>query len=100
MTADLQIESQTLIEKEDGCLRVWEAPQSNKRYVIGADVAEGLDKGDFSCADVLDEDGDQVAQWHGKIAPDHFGDLLVCLGYACTAEPLWASSETTTDSPP
>ena len=80
MTADLQIESQTLIEKEDGCLRVWEAPQSNKRYVIGADVAEGLDKGDFSCADVLDENGDQVAQWHGKISPDHFGDLLYALG--------------------
>jgi hypothetical protein len=80
MRADLQIESQTLIEKADGCLRVWDLPQSSSRYVIGVDVAEGLEKGDFSCADVLDQDGNQVAQWHGKIAPDHFGDLLYALG--------------------
>jgi hypothetical protein len=78
--ADININTAELIEKQDGCLKVWDLPKTNRRYVIGADVAEGLEKGDFSCADVLDEDGNQVAQWHGKISPDHFGDLLYALG--------------------
>jgi hypothetical protein len=58
-------------------LRVWDDPKPGARYVIGADVAEGLEHGDYSCADVLDAvTGYQVAQWHGHISPDLFGDVL------------------------
>lgn len=66
---------------ETGALRVWDEPVSGKRYVIGADVAEGLAHGDFSCAQVLSvPDGLQVAEWHGHVDPDRFGDILVSLG--------------------
>lgn len=66
---------------DSGSLRVWDDPVPGKRYVIGADVAEGLAHGDYSCADVLDAvTGYQVAQWHGHIAPDLFGDILFHIG--------------------
>ena len=66
---------------KEGELRVWEASKPGARYVIGADVAEGLEQGDFSCADVLKlPGGEQVAQWHGKCSPDVFGLILVELG--------------------
>jgi hypothetical protein len=63
-----------------GELSVWEMPKPDRVYVIGADVAEGLAHGDYSCADVLDKDGRQVAQWHGHCAPDVFGLILNALG--------------------
>lgn len=70
-----------ITKRNDGELRVWEDPKPGVRYVIGADVAEGLDHGDYSCADVLSvPDGRQVAQWHGHIDPDRFGAVLAGLG--------------------
>ena len=64
-----------------GLVKIWEAPKPGCKYVIGADVAEGLAKGDFTCADVFKLPyGQQVAQIHGKIDPDTFGDLLNHLG--------------------
>ena len=66
---------------ETGALRVWDDPVPGKRYVIGADVAEGLIHGDYSCAQVLTvPDSLQVAEWHGHVDPDRFGDILVSLG--------------------
>jgi hypothetical protein len=66
---------------ESGSLRVWDDPVIGKRYVIGCDVAEGLIHGDYSCAQVLTvPDGVQVAEWHGHVDPDRFGDILVSLG--------------------
>jgi hypothetical protein len=60
-----------------GRLKVWEKPKAGCKYVIGADIAEGLITGDFTCADVLKLPyGQQVAQIHGKIDPDTFGDIL------------------------
>ncbi len=68
-------------EAAEGDLRVWSEPKPNERYVIGADVAEGLVHGDYSCADVLlCPSGRQVAQWHGHIGPDRFADVLAALG--------------------
>jgi hypothetical protein len=70
-----------LVERGDGPLKIWDMPESGRKYAIGADVAEGLLHGDYSSADVLRDDGAQVAQWHGHIDPDKFGDVLVALGY-------------------
>lgn len=68
-----------------GRLRVWEEPKVGEHYVIAADVAEGLESGDFSCADVVNHrTGQQVAQWHGNLDADNvfeFGDILASLGY-------------------
>lgn len=51
------------------------------QYVIGADVAEGLEIGDFSCAQVLSKKtAEQVAVWHGKCSPEEFASILYELG--------------------
>lgn len=62
-------------------LRVWEKPNPAHRYVIGGDVAEGLDHGDYSCAQVLNvHTGGQDACWHGHIPADEFADVLADMG--------------------
>jgi hypothetical protein len=70
------------LNDEGGALRVWEEPQPKAVYVVGADVAEGLEYGDFSSAHVLDARTHRlVAHWHGHIDPDLFGaDVLRLLG--------------------
>ena len=67
----------------DGPLRVWEMPQLNTKYVIGADVAEGLEHGDYSSAHVINvRTGKVAAVWHGHVAPDLFGsEVLWHLGW-------------------
>ena len=63
-----------------GYLEIWDVPQPGHRYVVGADVAEGLEHGDYSCAVVIDRDtGRQVAEWWGHIDPDLFGEQCVYL---------------------
>lgn len=65
------------VDHPEGYLRVWKEPHPDHRYVIGADVAEGLEKGDYSAAEVIDRDEwCQVAEWHGHMDPDLFGDEL------------------------
>lgn len=56
---------------------VWQEPIATKNYVLGADVAEGLDWGDYSSAHVIDvETGRLVAAWHGHIPADLFGEEI------------------------
>jgi hypothetical protein len=75
------LENDKWIERIDGELSVWSMPKQGYRYVISADVAEGRSGGDFSCADVREVvTGNQVAQWHGHIAPDLFANVLCSLG--------------------
>lgn len=60
-----------------GWLTVFAHPQSGRKYAVGGDVAEGLEKGDFSCGQVIDrETFEQVAIWHGHIDPDLLGSEL------------------------
>lgn len=81
MRAEVNLASGKLDPADQGRLRVWEKPKAGKRYVIGADVAEGLEHGDFSCADILEiPSGKQVAQWHGHIDPDMYGEVLYRMG--------------------
>jgi hypothetical protein len=62
-------------------LLVWQHPQEGRGYVIGADVGEGLEDGDASCAVVLErESGAQVAELHGRVPPERFAHLLAALG--------------------
>jgi hypothetical protein len=76
----------------DGPLCIWEMPQRRKyedgvlvpvRYVIGADVAEGLEYGDFSSAHVINTaTGKVAAKWRGHVDPDLFGsEILWYLGH-------------------
>ena len=62
--------------------RQWEPPRLDYQYVIGADVAEGLEHGDYSCAQVLClQTNEQVAQWHGHIDPDLFANEIASLAW-------------------
>lgn len=52
-------------------LKVYQAPQTGRRYVVGADCAEGLPTSDDSATDVVDATtGEQVATFAGKISPE------------------------------
>lgn len=76
------IKSCDLVEHENGALRIWIPPEKDDAYVIGADVAEGLEHGDFSVADVLSTKRNKlVASWHGHIDADLFGEEIAKLGY-------------------
>jgi hypothetical protein len=69
------------MEKTDkGRLKIWEKPKDNKFYAIGADIAEGIEGGDYSAAFVIDTEGNQVASWFGHCDPDIFGDILCRIG--------------------
>lgn len=66
----------------DGYLDVWEPPQTGEAYVIGGDVAEGLERGDYSVLQVLRRsDLAQVARWRGHMDPDQFGREAAALAH-------------------
>lgn len=61
--------------------RVYEPPQMGVRYVIGADVAEGLETGDADAAHVLRMDtGACVAVLHGRWPTSVYAAKLYTLG--------------------
>lgn len=72
-----------LIVVEGGSLLVWEPPQKHKTYCIGADIAEGLEHGDFTVAWILEvQTGHPVAVYRAHIDPDIFGEkILPAIGW-------------------
>jgi hypothetical protein len=68
------------VDDVKGYISIWKKPEKGVHYAVGADVAEGLIDGDFSCGIVGDDHFDVVAMWHGHIDPDLFGLELVKLG--------------------
>lgn len=74
-----------ILSKENGALKIWQRPIVGRKYVIGADVAEGQDAGndqmDYDDAVVLDwQTGMQVAALHGQWPLDRYASLLDSLG--------------------
>lgn len=64
-----------------GELEVWQTPQPDRRYILAADVAEGLPEGDYSVGEVLDEEtGEQVAELRGHWEDHIFGRMLDAVG--------------------
>jgi len=58
-------------------LRVYKKPIDHNLYVVGADVAEGIDGGDYSVATIWDRSsGEEVAMYRGHCSADVFGELL------------------------
>jgi len=64
-------------------LTVWTPPKKHKTYVIGADCAQGLKRGDWSVAIVFDRhDGttlEEVATLRCKVPAPSFGEMLCLL---------------------
>lgn len=69
--------TQPFLSMYPGLLKIFATPIKGKKYMIGADVSEGLEIGDASSAKILDEDLNEVGLFHGKLDPDHFGEVLV-----------------------
>jgi hypothetical protein len=68
-------------EHSDGKLKVWELPSEFKSYVIGGDTAEGLEDGDNSTLEVIDNQSlKTVAKFSGKIHPDEYVKIAFALG--------------------
>lgn len=66
---------------EDGFVWIWEWPDANDSYVIGADVAEGLEHGDYSSAKVLSRQTMRVvAKIRVHLDPDVFAEQLEGMG--------------------
>lgn len=62
-------------------LLVWRPPEAGERYVIGADIGEGIEGRDASCAFVMERKTcEQVAELHGWVTPERFAHLVDALG--------------------
>lgn len=80
----------------ENMLLVWELPDPDEDYAIGADVAEGLEHGDRSSLDVIKRStGEQVAHWYGHLDAELFAMLLNHVGrmYGTTDEPAFIGPE-------
>jgi len=65
---------------DKGDLYIYDDVRQGRNYVIGADVAEGLENGDYTVAVVLGYDKQVKALYRGHIEPDEFANLLKKLG--------------------
>ena len=81
-TADFkgEIRGGKISDRSYGPYQEWYPPLGDDNYAIGVDVAEGLAYGDYSCAQVLDSQGRQVACWHGHIDPWEWGNVVSQIG--------------------
>jgi len=67
-------------ETQEGSLSVWTAPQKDKKYIVGADVALGV-KGDYSVATVINQDREICAIYRSnRIDPVSYGKMIFYLG--------------------
>ena len=79
----------TFVPRQRGELVIYRKPSEQKEYVVGGDVAEGIDAADgfgkadpdYCFAQVLDRDtGEQVARMRARFTPGEFGRQLYLLG--------------------
>lgn len=65
-----------LVIQDSGTV-IFKQPEKDTLYVLGADVAEGVDGGDYSVFTILNRTtGEEVAFYRAHIAPDKFADEI------------------------
>jgi hypothetical protein len=65
------------VKKQEDGLVIYKPPEEGHQYCAGADVAEGVQGGDYSVMVIFDrKTGEEVAMWRGHIAADRFGAKL------------------------
>ena len=68
-------------EIESGPLTIFRPPEPGKHYIIASDVAQNVQDGDFTTAEVFEyHESEQVAEWRGRIYPDEWAEKLFALG--------------------
>lgn len=77
----LALEGEDFVEHMRGELTTYRKHDPGEQYIIGADVAMGVSRGDYSVAQVLDSKKRQVATWRGQVHPDYFAEVLRALGF-------------------
>jgi len=81
LVGEFNAEAETFRAVKDGPFRVWETPEPKASYVIGVDIAEGLEHGDRSVAVVLRADtGECAAIYTCRVAPWEFAQIVGGLG--------------------
>lgn len=81
------VEPEETSQFDGGTLKTWEGPDESQLYVIGVDLAEGVDGGDYTYITVHKRERfEQVACWHGSCSPESaariaFG-IAIRYGYA------------------
>jgi len=79
LRGDMDLED-NITENPKGYIKFFRKYKPDGQYIIIADVAEGLEHGDYSCGKVIDLiTWEQVAEWHGHIEHNEFGTELVKL---------------------
>ena len=68
------------VKDDHGPYKIFKRPKNGKAYAIGADVAEGLESGDYSTQFVIGKDFEQMASYHNHVHPDLFGAEMIHLG--------------------
>lgn len=67
--------------RTDAHITIWEEPEPDHYYYIGADAASGKDEGDFAAAAVYDgSTGNQVGEYQKRAGVHEFADDLDKLG--------------------
>jgi len=59
----------------NGTLRIFNRPDKNKEYFIGADISTGRSR-DYSSFTIMDRDGDEAAVFKGKIPVNKMADIM------------------------
>lgn len=78
---ELHVSTGVMLDNPKGELKIFKKKEKYGQYLLVADVAEGLDKHDYSVLKVFErETWDQVAEWHGHIEPTELGTIMVYLG--------------------
>jgi hypothetical protein len=85
---------------DGGSLAVWEFPKPKLVYVVGADVSEGLDHGDYSCAVVIDATTAVVASTTPTWTPTCSGPTSSTRLAVVQHRAVWWSPTTTVACPP
>ena len=78
--SEWDVSSKMFDEHKEGNLFIWDYPQWEEPYVIGADVSLGVGQ-DYSCAVVLNKKYEVCALYRSnRIDPSSWGELLFYLG--------------------
>jgi len=68
------------VREEEGFI-IYSDPDKDHLYVMGVDVSEGVQGGDYSVAIIFDRNtGEEVAMYRGLIAPDRLAELCSKFG--------------------
>jgi hypothetical protein len=77
---DMLGEYPMISSRYNNALRIFNQPEEDLKYFIGADIATGRSR-DYSAFSIMDRYGEEVACFKGRMPVDQFADVLIEMGY-------------------